>query len=166
MSATRSHAASWTRIPLAGGGEETLLSEVGAQYLLHYFTTAEACALRLVCREFLAAVTEQPWEDRETVIKGSIAAWRACFHRARSANVQRVPSWGPERRIAPVTNADFNFFVGVRQLSIAGRWGFSAEAFVELGGLGTLNMCFCSLEDVAAAEGLKQSGTVVLVRGE
>ena len=65
-------------VPLAGGGQETLLSEVGF-VLLPLFTTRDACALRLVCREFLAAVTEQPWEDRDTVIKGSIAAWRACF---------------------------------------------------------------------------------------
>ena len=82
MPLTRSQAARHTRIPLAGGGQETLLSEVGAQYLLPLFTTAEACAPRLVCREFLAAVTEQPWEDRETVIHGSIATWRACFPRA------------------------------------------------------------------------------------
>ena len=51
-------------VPLAGGGQETLLSEVGSQYLLPLFSTAEACALRLVCREFLAAVTEQPWGTR------------------------------------------------------------------------------------------------------
>jgi hypothetical protein len=75
------------RAPLAGGGAETLLSEVGSQYLLPLFSTADACALRLVCREFLAAVTEQPWADQETPIKGSIAAWRACFPRAQSANV-------------------------------------------------------------------------------
>ena len=76
------------RIPLAGGGEETLLSEVGFA-LLPLFSTRDACALRLVCREFLAAVSEHPWEDSETVIKGSIAAWRACFPHARCANVQQ-----------------------------------------------------------------------------
>ena len=54
-------------VPLAGGGQETLLSEVGF-VLLPLFTTADACALRLVCREFLAAVSEHPWEDRGTVI--------------------------------------------------------------------------------------------------
>ncbi len=43
-------------VPLAGGGQETLLSEIGF-VLLPLFTTAEACALRLVCREFLAAVS-------------------------------------------------------------------------------------------------------------
>ena len=43
------------RVPLASGGQGSLLSEVGSQYLLPLFTTRDACALRLVCREFLAA---------------------------------------------------------------------------------------------------------------
>jgi hypothetical protein len=47
-------------VPLAGGGQETLFSEVGSQHLLPLLTTADDCALRLVCREFLAAVAEQP----------------------------------------------------------------------------------------------------------
>ena len=74
-------------------GQETLLSEVGF-LLLPLFTTRDACALAagdMVCREFLAAVSEHPWEDRGTVIQGCIAAWRACFPHARCANVQQ---WG------------------------------------------------------------------------
>jgi hypothetical protein len=47
MPVTRSQAAHLTRIPLAGGGQETLLSEVGF-VLLPHFSTAAACALRLV----------------------------------------------------------------------------------------------------------------------
>ena len=47
------------RVPLAGGTQETLLSEVGP-VLLPFFTTRDACALRLVCREFLAAAREHP----------------------------------------------------------------------------------------------------------
>ena len=104
-------------VPLAGGGQETLLSEVGSQYLLPLFNTRDACALRLVCREFLAAVSEQPWEDRDTVIKGSISAWRACFLRARSANVRQwhyVPGIG--LRTASVVDADFVHFEGLREL--------------------------------------------------
>ena len=88
-------------VPLAGGGQETLLSEVGF-VLLPFFTTRDACALRLVCREFLAAVSEHPWEDRGTVIKGSIAAWRACFPRARCANVQQMDwPYGSNQRTRP-----------------------------------------------------------------
>ena len=48
------------RVPLAGGTQETLLSEVGP-VLLPFFTTRDACAaLRLVCREFPAAAKGAP----------------------------------------------------------------------------------------------------------
>ena len=99
-------------VPLAGGGQETLLSEVGF-VLLPLFSTAEACALRLVCREFLAAVSEHPWEDSETVIQGSIAAWRACFPRAYCANVREWDMDEDEEvviRAAPVVDADVVHF--------------------------------------------------------
>ena len=152
MPLTRSQAARYTRIPLAGGGQETLLSEVGAQYLLPFFTTADACALRLVCREFLAAVTEQPWEDRETVIHGSIAAWRACFPRARCANV-RQGDWdnGAIIRAAPVGDADFVHFEGLRELRMAGCRGVTDAAFVHLRGIHTLDMLMCNLGGITDA---------------
>ena len=65
------------KVPLAGpdaagNATETLLSEVGI-VLLRLFDMREACALRLVCREFVEAVRVQQWEDGETVIQGSIA---------------------------------------------------------------------------------------------
>ena len=105
-------------ILLAGGGQESLLSEVGSQYLLPLFTTRDACALRLVCREFLAAVTEQPWEDTETVILGSIAAWRASFPRARCANVSEC-TWQGSRR-TPLLDADFVHLQSLRALDMSG----------------------------------------------
>jgi hypothetical protein len=130
-------------VPLAGGGQETLLSEVGF-VLLPLFSTREACALRLVCREFLAAVSEHPWEDRGTVIMGSIAAWRACFPRARCANVQKM-SWGLARskRTAPVSNADFVHFEGLRELHMAECTDVTDAAFGFLRGIHTLDMSFC-----------------------
>jgi hypothetical protein len=96
------------KVPLAGADAagdptETLLSEVGL-VLLKMFDTREACVLRLVCREFVEAVRVQQWEDRETVIMGSIAAWRACFPRARCANVSKLYSG---QRIASVVDSDF-----------------------------------------------------------
>ncbi len=59
------------KVPLAGPdaagrATETILSEVGSMALLRMFTMAEACTLRLVCREFVEAVRQQQWEDRET----------------------------------------------------------------------------------------------------
>jgi hypothetical protein len=150
MPVTRSQAARWTRIPLAGGGQETLLSEVGAQYLLPLFTTAEACALRLVCREFLAAVSKQPWEDRGTSIQGSIAAWRACFPRARCANVARLFFTGGELRKAPVVDADFVHFEGLRELNMMGCFNVTDAAFEHLRGIHSLEMGMCTRRTNAA----------------
>ena len=78
------------KVPLAGADAagnptETLLSEVGP-LLLRMFDTAEACVLRLVCREFTEAVRQQQWEDRDTVIKGSLRAG-ARASRARGAQM-------------------------------------------------------------------------------
>ena len=129
-------------VPLAGGGQETLLSEVGAQYLLPLLTTADACALRLVCREFLAAVSEQPWEDTETVIRGSIAAWRACFPRARCANVSQV-DWLPLPRTTPVVDADFVHLEGLWELNMEECTSVTDAAFAHLRGIHTLKMAAC-----------------------
>ena len=143
MPVTRSQAVRWTRIPLAGGTQETLLSEVGP-VLLRFVTTRDACALRLVCREFLAAVSEHTWEDRDTVIKGAIGAWRACFPRARCANVHE---WNfdeeAEKRSAPVVDADFVHFEGLRELYMTRCRGVTDAAFVHLRGTHTLDMSLC-----------------------
>ena len=153
MPVTRSQtAARLTRIPLAGGGQETLLSEVGAQYLLPLFSTAEACALRLVCREFLAAVSEQPWEDRETVIRGSIAAWRACFPRAQCANVSQLDlPLLPLPRNIPAVDADFVHLEGLRELNMDGCTSITDAAFAHLRGIHTLHMSFCSQAGITDA---------------
>ena len=131
------------RVPLAGGTQETLLSEVGP-VLLPFFTTRDACALRLVCREFLAAATEHPWEDGRTAIQGSIAAWRACFPRARCANVGcSFILGGTEARKARVYNADFVHFAGLRELNMAGCSDVTDAAFVHLRGIHSLEMYCC-----------------------
>ncbi len=102
--------------------------------LLPMFTTKEATVLRKLCREFKSTVADFPWEDERTVIKGSVAAWRACFPRARWANVH-----GLLRRI-PVMDADFAHFVGLRRLYM--RWckSITDAAFVHLKGIHTLDM--------------------------
>ena len=137
------------RVPLAGGTQETLLSEVGPA-LLPFFTTRDACALRLVCREFLAAAREHPWEDRRTVIKGSIAAWRASFPRARCANVARYSFAGAEFREAPVYDADFVHFAGLRELNMAGCTDVTDAVFAHLRGIHSLEMFNCRLITDAA----------------
>ena len=131
-------------VPLAGGGQESLVSEVGF-VLLPLFTTRDACALRLVCREFLAAVSEHPWEDRRTVIQGSIAAWRACFPHALCVNVQKWDSsYRANMRSAAVVDADFVHFEGLRELYMADCKGVTDAAFVHLRGIHTLDMTCCS----------------------
>jgi hypothetical protein len=142
-------AAGGTRIPLAGGDAagnptETLLSEVGL-VLLKYFDTREACMLRLVCREFVEAVGRQQWEDRETVIKGSIAAWRACFPRARCANVETVLTHEDNdgKRTNSVADGDFVHLEGLRELNMAGCTAVTDAAFSYLRGIHTLDMSWC-----------------------
>ena len=129
-------------VPLAGGMQKTLLDDA-APALLPFFTTRDACALRLVCREFLAAATEHPWEDRGTAIQGSIAAWRACFPRARCANVGRYSFSDAEVRTAPVHDADFVHFEGLRELNMARCRDITDAAFVHLRGIHTLDMHGC-----------------------
>ena len=138
------------RVPLAGGTQETLLSEVGP-VLLPFFTTRDACALRLVCREFLAAVSEHPWEDRDTVIKGSIGAWRVSFPCARCANVQKYAFGSAEKRANPVVDADFVHFEGLRELYMAGCKDVTDAAFVHLRGIHTLDMSSCDQSSITEA---------------
>ena len=119
--------------------------------LLPLFTTRDACALRLVCREFLAAVSEHPWEDRGTVIQGSIAAWRACFPHARCVNVQRWDLHAGTKRTAPVVDADFVHFEGLRELHMALCMDATDAAFVHLRGIHTLDMTYCSQSAITDA---------------
>ena len=142
MSASASHA-SRARVPLAGGAGVTLLSEVAAA-LLPLFSTRDACALRLVCREFKAAASAHPWADARTVIKGSIAAWRACFPRALCANVaQGSPLPRDPVRRTPVVDADFVHLRGLRELNMAYCTSVTDAAFAHLHGIHTLDMSRC-----------------------
>ena len=136
-------------LQLAGGEQGTLLSEAGPA-LLPFFTTRDACALRLVCAELLAAVTEHPWADRGTVIHGSIASWRACFPRARCANVLRYSFAGERVRAAPVVDADFVHLEGLRELNMFGCHDVTDAAFARLRGIHSLEMGMCPLLTDAA----------------
>jgi hypothetical protein len=143
------------KVPLAGAdaaghATETILSEVGV-VLLRLFDTREACVLRLVCREFVEAVAQQRWEDRDTVIHGSIAAWRRCFPRARCANVRMWDWYAVAIRRAPVVDADFVHFEGLRELYMAGCRAVTDAAFVHLRGIHTLDMSMCSQPTITNA---------------
>jgi len=108
--------------------------------LLPMFTTKEATVLRQLCREFKSTVADFPWEDEATVIMGSVAGWRACFPRARWANVNEYDFFG---RRTPVVDADFVHFVGLRSLNMRNCMSVTDAAFVHLKGIHTLNMSGC-----------------------
>ena len=141
------------RIPFAGDGEvftpDSVLSHCyGA--LLPMFTTKEATTLRQLCREFKSTVADFPWEYEKTVIRGSVAAWRACFPRARWANVTQA-HWQAECRMTPVVDADFVHFVGLRRLTMRFCTSVSDAAFVHLKGMHTLDMSFCDQDTITDA---------------
>jgi hypothetical protein len=132
-------------MPMLVGGASagrTLLAEC-PDALLTYFTTPEACALRLVCRELQAAVAAHAWEDMQTVIQGSIARWRACFPGARCANVRRWALAGRVVRRAPVVDADFAHLAGLRELNMSGCTAVTDAAFARLRGIRVLDMSSC-----------------------
>jgi hypothetical protein len=138
------------RVPFAGEGEfftpDSVLSHCyGA--LLPMFDTKEATTLRQLCREFKSTVEDFPWEDEKTVILGSVAAWRACFPRARWANVEQYGGG----RSTPVVDADFVHFVGLRRLYMGACTSVTDAAFVHLKGIHTLDMSWCDQATITDA---------------
>ena len=131
------------RMTLAGGEGRTLLAECPGA-LLQFFDTPGACGLRLVCREFQAAVAAYPWEDRGTVILGSIGGWRACFPRARCADVRMFDWDDGVVRLTPVVDADIVHFVGLWELNMTRCTAVTDAAFVHLRGIRVLDMTMCS----------------------
>jgi hypothetical protein len=135
-----------TALSAACGGADahTLLSPQRVQAaLLGFFDTASVLPLRVTCKEARAAVAGHAWEDRDTVIMGSIAAWRVCFPRARCANVREFDAYRGTVRTSPVRDADFVLFEGLRELNIAGCRAVTGLAFAHLRGLHMLDMSFC-----------------------
>jgi hypothetical protein len=122
--------------------------------LFHFLDTREACSLRGVCNELKQAVADFTWEDMGTVIKGFIAQWRACFPRARGANVGQR-GWGrwenPNGRLTAVVDGDFVHFVGLRVLNITWCTQVTDAAFVHLRGIERLNMSCNNLAITDAA---------------
>jgi hypothetical protein len=138
-----------TALSAACGGADThtLLSPQRVQdALLRLLNTRTALPLRATCKEARAAVAGHAWEDAETVILGSIAAWRACFPRARSANVRMLKPVFDDGivREAPVLDADFVHLEGLRELNMMGCQAVTDAAFAHLRGIHTLDMMWCN----------------------
>jgi hypothetical protein len=129
----------------------SLLSIVGTALLPFFDTREAALALRPLCREFRQAVAAFPWRDRATVIRGSIAGWRACFPRALAANVGRHEWRNPSGRRAAVVDADFVHFAGLRELNMGHCFEVTDAAFEHLRGVRVLSMHCCNLDSVTDA---------------
>ena len=128
------------RLPISGGAGRTLLAHAAAA-LLPFFSTREARALRLVGREWKAAVARHPWADRSTWINGSVAAWRASFPCAKVAKVSGFEY--PDYRSAPIVDADFVHFAGLAELTMLSCTEVTDAAFAHLAGIRSLNMRGC-----------------------
>jgi hypothetical protein len=109
--------------------------------LLPFFDTPSATVLRLVSRDSLAAVSAHQWEDRRTVVRGRLAAWRACFPRARAINL----------RGTAVTDADCAALTGVRDVCLASCPRITDAAFAHLRGAHALNLAYCTQEAITDA---------------
>ena len=132
--------------------------------LFPFFDTREACSLRGVCHELKQAVADFPWEDMDTVIRGGIAQWRACFPAARGVNVRMYDLHdGPVRGTA-VVDGDFVHFVGLRALNMSWCSEVTDAAFVHLRGIERLNMDCCDQASItdAAFEHLKGIHSLVM----
>jgi hypothetical protein len=112
--------------------------------LLSMFTTPAVLPLRAACKEAVTVVAAFPWEDRGTVILGRIARWRACFPRARCANVRMWDPDGLAVRRTPVLDADFVHFAGLWELNMRFCKNVTDAAFVHLRGIQVLEMSYCN----------------------
>ena len=121
--------------------------------LLSLATTEDAVSLRLGCRALCAAVAAHAWRDSETLILGSVAAWRACFPRALAANVSETLG-----RQAPLVDADFVHFEGLWELDVRGCTEITDAAFSRLRGIRALKMGGCDQEGITDAAFLHLAG--------
>lgn len=149
-------------IPLADSSSPTSLLSIISGALLPFFSTVEACTLRLICREFKDAVASHPWLDCATVIQGELCLWRACFPRARAANIRRWGMPGEPRRYAPVRDADFVHLAGLKELNMGSCREVTDAAFAHLQGIQVLNMVCCPLLTDAAFVNLRGIHTLVM----
>lgn len=108
--------------------------------LLPYFTTEDACSLRLINKEFNEIVTKYPWDDMKTIIKGSIKLWRKCFPNARSANVHNKILY----------DSDLTYFEQLQKLDISRSMSnenpiyVTELGFIKLSKLKSLNIMGCN----------------------
>ena len=133
----------------AGGALPTTILSCCARALLPLLSTRAVLPLRATCMEAAAAIAAHPWEDSETLIRGRVRDWRACFPRARAANVADTYLFCAPRQ-AP-GDADFVHLAGLRALNMRGSNGVTDAAFANLAGIHTLDMGGCKQPGITRA---------------
>ena len=101
-----------------------------------FLSTREARPLRLVSSVLCADVRNARWYDRDTVITGDLRKWRACFSKARCANVS-----GRE----DLTDADLVHLRGVEEVNLRDCTQITDAGLAHLRGVRVLNIARCAL---------------------
>ncbi len=124
------------------GGDDSLVDlfavlagahSVGAG-VFGFLTMHDGNELRQLCRLIRGDVAAARWRDAVTRIRGSLAAWRACFPSAVAANV------GGRRDLR---DADFVHLAGIKVLVMWGCDGITDAGLAHLTGIHTLDMGYC-----------------------
>jgi hypothetical protein len=126
-----------------GGGDDSLVDLFAVLAGAHsvgggvfgFLTLRDGNELRQLCRLVRGDVAAARWRDAETRIRGSLAAWRACFPGAVAANLR-------ERR--DLRDADFVHLAGVKVLDMWCCRGITDAGLAHLAGIHTLKMRYCT----------------------
>jgi hypothetical protein len=100
-----------------------------------FLTTRDGNELRQLCRLIRGDVAAARWRDAVTPIRGSLAAWRACFPGAVAANV------GGRKDLR---DADFVRLAGVKLLDMTRCFWITDGGLAHLNGIHTLDMGWCT----------------------
>lgn len=138
--------------------------------LLRFFTTKEARELRPVCTELLHTITENVWDDAETVVRNDeVAAWRSSFPHAVAfrgsgrlndaglaalAGASTIDLSADSTDLSAVTSAGWAQLVGVKSLHLGNNGpvldafdAFNVDSVVSLRLSNELNPLFAALHE-------------------
>ena len=157
--------------------------------VLGFLWQDEALGLRAASRGCREAVATHAWDDwdnkegKQSHIVGSVASWRACFPKARTANmgdnktvtdadfallegIHKLNMGGCNQ--ATITNAAFAHLRGIHMLYMGGcnQATITDAAFAHLRGIHSLDMCGCNQATITDAAFMNLRGIHTLYMGE
>ena len=132
---SRNHVLSAHRNDNRGSTVLSVLSKAHAakKGILGFLPDKTLPQLRLVSPEWKEAVNRVPINHLTTIVKGSLAGWRATFPKAEEINISG----------RTLTDADFVHLKGLKTVIMARCSGFTGAGFVHLKGIHTLYMSQC-----------------------